>query len=324
MKRRECLAVLAALAIPLRALSQQGKMYRIGFLGTSFAAGYVREIEWIRGGLAKLGYVEGRNLAIDYRWAESKPARLKALAAELVALKPDVIVTHSIPGAQAASEATKTIPIVMADGADAIAAGLAVSLARPGGNVTGSMSFVPEESGKRLQLLKEGLPRLKRAAFLHSTLNPKTFTQILKAIHDAAASMQLELQDFVVREPSEIPGAFEAMASARMEGVVVANEPLLNSQAGVIAALAISKRLPSVGYVSFADQGGLIAYGANRAALYGRAGHFVDLILKGARPGDIPIERATRFDLIVNRKTARLLGIALPDSMLLRVDRVIE
>ena len=325
MKRREFLAALAGLLVaPSAVLARQRRMHRIGFLGTAYAAGYVREIDWIRGGLAKLGYVEGRNITIEYRWAESNATRLKSLAAELVALKPDVIITHSIPGGQAATGATKTIPVVMADGADPVAAGLASNLARPGGNFTGSMSFVPEESGKRLQLLKEGLPRLKRAAFLHSTLNPKSFVEVQQAIRDAAVAMQLELKDFVVSDSSELPAAMEAMAAARVDGVVVGNEPLLNSQAKVIAALSISKRLPSIGFVSFADEGGLIAYGANRAALYGRAGYFVDLILKGTRAGDIPIERATRFDLIVNQKTARSLGLVLPDAVLLRADRVVE
>jgi putative ABC transport system substrate-binding protein len=305
-------------------VAQQARMHRIGFLGTAFASGYVRELEWIRSGLAKLGYVEGRNLSIDYRWAESNPPRLKSLAAELVALKPEVVVTHSIPGAKAACEATQSIPVVMADGADPVAAGLARNLARPGGNLTGSMSFVPEESGKRLQLLKEGVPQLRRAAFLHSNLNPDTFALVRQAIHDAAVSLRLELQDFEIRDGAAIPGAFAAMADARMDGVVVANEPLLNSHTAVIAALAISKRLPAVGFVSFADQGGLIAYGANRAALYGRTGYFVDLILKGARVGDIPSERATRFDLNLNQKTARLLGVTFPQAMLLRADRVIE
>jgi putative ABC transport system substrate-binding protein len=325
MHRRRFVAFTAgALAVPLVRAQQSGNVRRIGFLGTAFASGYLRELEWVRAGLRKFGYVEGNNITIEYRWAESNPARLKELAMELAALKVHVIVTHSIAGGLAARQATSTIPIVIADGADPVAAGLAASLARPGGNVTGSMSFVPEESAKRLQLLKDVLPRMKRVAFLISSLNPKSFSLVRKAISEAAASMQVDLQEFVVHEPADFPEAFNAMATARMEAAVISNEPLLNSQVSVIASLAAVKRLPAVGFVSFADAGGLLAYGANREAVYGRAAYFVDQVLKGAKPADIPFERATKFDLIANLKTAKVLGITIPQSILVRVDRVIE
>jgi putative ABC transport system substrate-binding protein len=311
---------------PLHSFGQPraANVRRIGFLGTAFESGYVRELEWIRAGLRKFGYVEGNNITVEYRWAESSPARLKELAAELAALQVDVIVTHSIPGGLAARNATSAIPIVIADGADPVAAGLAASLARPGGNVTGSMSFVPEESAKRLQLIKEALPRIKRAAFLASSLNPESFSLVRKAISEAAASMQVDLQEFMVRELADFPEAFNAMAAARMDAAVINNEPLLNSQVGVTAGLAAVKRLPAVGFVSFADAGGLLAYGANREAVYGRAAYFMDQIFKGAKPAMIPFERATKFDIIANLKTARSLGIAVPRSILLRADRVIE
>ena len=327
-RRRIVIALGAgALAAPLASFAQQqqtAKVYRIGFLGTAYASGYVRELEWVRGGLRKLGYVEGRNIAIEYRWAESNPERIKEIAAELVALKVDAILVHGLPGAIAAARETSTIPIVMADGADPVAAGLAASLARPGGNVTGSTSFVPEESAKRLELLKEAVPRIKRVAFLVSPLNPAIFAMTRKALDAAAAYMNVELHEFVVREAADLPDAFNAMSKARMDAAVINNEPLLNSHAGVIASLAAVKGLPAVGYPSFADAGGLLAYGANRPALYGRAGYFVDRIFKGAKPGDIPFERASKFDLIVNLKTAKTIGLAIPQSLLLRADRVIE
>ncbi len=327
MKRRGFVAAIAgALAAPLALFAQQqtAKTYRIGFLGTAFASGYVRELDWVRDGLRKLGYVEGRNIVIEYRWAEGNPERIKEIAKEFVALKVDAILCHGLAGAIVAARETSAIPIVMADSADPVVAGLAVSLARPGGNVTGSTSFIPEESAKRLQLLKEVLPRIKRVAFLVSTQNPAIFAITRKALDAAAASMKVELQEFVVREAADLPDAFNAMTKAKIDGVVINNEPLLNSHTGVIAALAAVKRLPAVGYASFADAGGLLAYGANRPALYGRAGSFLDRIFKGANPGDIPIERAARFDLIVNLKTGKSLGIKIPQSVLLRSDRVIE
>lgn len=324
--RRRHLLVAAAglLALPrVRAQLQGAKAYRVGFLGVAFASGYVRELDWIRAGLRELGYVEGRNIVIEYRWAEGSPERLQKFAAELVALKVDAILTHALTGAVAAARATSALPIVMADGGDPVASGLAASIARPGGNVTGSFSFLPEEIGKRLQLLMEALPRLKRVAFLAGA-SDHTIVVKRNALRAAAASMSVEVQEFQVREAADLPEAFNAMDKARMEAIVVNNEPLLNSHAATIAGLATLRRLPTVGFASFADAGGLLAYGANRPALYGRAGYFLDRIFKGAKPGDIPFERAAKFDLIVNLKTARATGVAIPQTLLLRADRVIE
>jgi putative tryptophan/tyrosine transport system substrate-binding protein len=204
------------------------------------------------------------------------------------------------------------------------AAGVAASLARPGGNVTGSTSFVPEESAKRLELLREAVPGIRRVAFLASTQLLPVTAAVRKAIEKAAGSMKIQLQDFAMTQAADLPDAFNAMTAARIDAVVVNNEPLLNSHAGAIAALAAVKRLPAAGYASFADAGGLIAYGANRPALYGRVGYFLDRILKGEKPGDIPFERATRFDLVVNRKTAKTLGIQIPRNLQMRADRVID
>ncbi|MBI2753068.1 MAG: ABC transporter substrate-binding protein [Betaproteobacteria bacterium] len=325
--RRTVLIVLgaSALAPPLASFAQQpaAKVHRIGFLGTAFASGYVRELEWVREGLRKFGYIEGKNIVIEYRWAEGNPERNREIAKEFVALKVDAILVHGLPGALAAARESSTIPVVMADGGDPVAAGLAASLARPGGNVTGSFSFILDEVGKRLQLLKEVLPRMKRVAFLASSVDVAIGVK-RKALEAAAASMNVEVQEFVVREPAELPDAFNAMDKVRHDAALINNEPLLNSHAGVIAGLAAVKRLPAVGYASFADAGGLLAYGANRPALYGRAAYFLDRIFKGAKPGDIPFERAAKFDLIVNLKTAKSLALTIPQSILLRADRVIE
>ena len=327
MRRREFVVLVGgALGLPLVGLAQPGaKVRRIGFLGTAFASGYVREVEWVRGGLRDLGYVEGRNLIVEYRWAEGKPDRVREIASEFVALKVDAIVVHGIPGALAAAQATSTIPIVMADGADPVAAGLAKSLARPGGNVTGSISFVREEVGKRLQLIKEIVPSIKRAAFLFSSVHSAGVIALnRKELEAAAALASISVQAFEVHEGADLPGAFIAMGDVRIDAVVINSEPLLNSLAGVIAGLAALKRIPSVGYATYADAGGLLAYGANRAAVYGRTGYFLDRIFKGAKPGEIPIEQAAKFDLVVNAKTARALGIKIPQSLLLRAERVIE
>jgi len=325
IRRRHFLVAAAGfLALPrVRAQPQGTKVYRIGFLGVAFASGYVRELDWIRAGLRQSGYVEGRNIVIEYRWAEGSPERLQKFAGEFVALKVDAILTHANTGAIAAARATSAIPIVMADGGDPVASGLAASIARPGGNVTGSFSFLPEEIGKRLQLLIEVLPRLKQVAFLASAFD-HTIAVKRNALRAAAASMSVAVQEFPVREAADLPDAFNAMDKARMEAMVVNNEPLLNSHSGTIAGLATLKKVPTVGFASFADAGGLLAYGANRPALYGRAAYFLDRIFKGMSPGDIPFEQAAKFDLIVNLKTARAIGIAVPQSFLVRADRVIE
>lgn len=324
--RRKLIVALgaSALASPIASFAQQqGKIWRIGFLGTASASGYVKEVDAIRAGLRDLGYVEGKNIVIEYRWAESNPERLKEMAAELAALKVDVIITHSLPGARTAARATTTIPIVIADGADPVAAGLVASLARPGGNITGSTAFQTELGAKRLELLKEVVPRLKRVSVLFNPLNPGNAVYV-RQMETAAKAMKVELHQFEVRVPEEFPGAFTAMAKKRVEAAMIGEDPLLNSNVGVIAALAATHRLPAIGITIFADAGGLLGYSANRPLLYGRAASFVDKILKGAKPGDLPIERATKFDLIVNLKTAQALGVKIPPQLLQHADKAIE
>jgi len=322
IKRLTAIAlVVCCMPFGLHAQAPSTKLYRVGFLGTASASGYVREIDWIRAGLRKAGYEEGRNLALELRWAEGSPERAREIAAEFVALKVDAILVHGIPGAVAAARATSSIPIVMADGADPVAAGLASSLARPGRNVTGSTSFVPEESAKRLELLREVLPQLRRVGFLRSSTPPPAFETVRHSLAATAAALNIELHEFVA---GDLPEAFRAMEKARIEGLVVSNEPALNAQASVVAALASVTRIPAIGYPSFADHGGLLAYGSNRAALYTRAAYFLDRIFKGARPAEIPFEQAASFELIVNMKTARALGVAIPPQVRLRAERVIE
>ena len=313
-----------ALAVPFRSFAQQpGKVWRIGFLGVASASGYVVEIDAIRKGLRDLGYVEGRNILIESRWADGSPERLKEMAAELVALNCDVIITHAILGARTLGQVTKTIPIVMADGADPVDAGLVASHARPGGNITGTTSFQTEIHAKRLELLKEVLPRLTRVAFL---FNPKNsiFAVHFRQMEIAANRMKMELEQFAVGEFEELPRIFTTMAKKRIEATVVGEDPLLNTNAAVIAALAATHRLPTSGFTNLAGAGGLLGYGSNRSYVYGRAAYFVDKILKGAKPGDLPIERATKFELIVNMKTAKALGIKIPETFLQRADKVIE
>jgi putative ABC transport system substrate-binding protein len=326
MRRRTFVAGVAATAFPFAAFSQQpAKVYRVGFLGTASASGYLREVEWIRTGLRSFGYEEGKNLVIEWRWADSHSEQMRVIVAEFVALKVDAILTHNTIGATTARRVTTTVPIVMADGSDPVASGLAQSLAHPARNVTGSTSFIEEEAAKRLEILKQVVPRARRVAFLSTANYPMSIMAgVKRALQKTAAAAKVEVHDFVVRDAQELPQLFQAIAKAEMDGVVVNNEPTLNAQASVVAALASVTRLPSIGYPSFADAGGFLAYGANRPALYGRAGYFLDRIFKGANPGEIPFEQARKFDFVINMKTGKALGLTVPQPVRLRADRVIE
>ena len=314
-----------ALAAPLASFAQQppAKIFRIGFLGAESAAGYASRMEALRAGLRDLGYVEGKNIVIEYRWAEGKYERLPDLAAELVHLKVDVIVTHAAPGSLAAKRATTTIPIVMATMGDPVSLGLIASLAQPGGNVTGSTFFQPELAAKRLELLKEAMPRMTQVAVLLTRDNP-TNRQTLEAMGITARSLKVGLQNFEVGRLDEFAGAFSAMAKKRAAAVVIPETPLFIVNAKKIADLAAKQRVLSAGDKAFAEAGGMIGYGANLLELYHRVAYFVDKILKGAKPGDLPVERPTKFELVVNMKTAKALGIKIPNPILVRADKVIE
>jgi putative ABC transport system substrate-binding protein len=324
--RRKLLVALGAgaFAMPLACFAQRAvKIARVGYLGPTSAAGAKSRVEALRAGLRELGYVEGKNLVIEFRWADDNYQLLPQLAAELVRLKVDVIVTHGTPGTRAAKQATATIPIVMATAGDAVLAGLVANVARPEGNVTGSTFYSPELAAKRLEVLKDAFPRIKRVAVLQ---NPDNLAMgpILKAMQQTANALKLELQQIGVRAPDELEGAFSAMAAKRAEAVVAIEDAMLNGNIKKIADLAAKHRLPSIGLPELAEAGGLLAYGVDLVQMFRRAAFFVDKILKGTKLNDLPVERATKFELVLNMKTAKALGLKIPESILVRADRVIE
>ena len=325
MNRRE--AVLAFLALgssPVAAQAQQGgRPARIGFL--SFLSASLVEtpgIDPFRAGLRDLGYVEGKNLQIEFRYADGDNDRLPALAAELVGLKVDVIVSYA-SGVRAARGATATIPIVQANGGDPVVQGWAASLARPGGNVTGMTFFLVELMAKRLELLKEVRTSMTRTGVLLQRGNA-TNSLVLEAMRANAQALKVELHPIEVRGPEEFESAFSAWTEKKVQGIVIHDHALFVSNAEAIAALAGKFRLASVGPLELSAAGALMAYGVDFPDTFRRAAYFVDKILKGAKPGDLPIERATKFLTILNRKTAKALGVTFPQAVLLRADRVIE
>jgi putative ABC transport system substrate-binding protein len=326
MRRREFIALLGSAAIArlvaVRA-QQAGKVFRIGYVGLLAADSLPKRLEAFRAGLRKLGYEEGRNIVVEYRWAEEHYERLPALFAEIVSLNVDVIVTHGTPGVLAAKQATTTIPIVFAASGDAVASGLVSSLARPTENVTGLTYFNPELAAKRLELFKETVPGLVDVGVLTNPANP--FGEaIIPAMMLTAQALKLVLYQFGARGPSEFESAFAAMAAKRVRALVVLDDAILIANAPVMAKLALQYRLPSIGWPDFAVAGGLMGYGVNFPDLFGRAATFVDKILKGVKPADLPVERATKFEMIINLRSAKVLGIDVPTSLLLRGDEVIE
>lgn len=323
--RRTFLAGLAVLAAPLAAKAQRqpAKIARIGFLGLSSASATASRVEAMRTGLRDLGYVDGKNIVIEFRWAENKYDRLPELAAELVRTKVDVLVTYGAPGTRAAKGATTTIPIVIAATGDAVAMGLVASLARPGGNVTGSTYFIQDLFAKRLELLKQALPRVNQVAVLLNPGNPANLTNI-KTMEIAAKSMNVDLHRFEARGPEEFESAFAAVAQKGVDAVQVLEDAMLNANVKGTAELAARHRLPSVGFADFARAGGMVGYGVNILELFRRVAYFVDRILKGTKPADLPVEQPTRFELVVNVKTAKALGLRIPQQLLLRADEVIE
>jgi putative ABC transport system substrate-binding protein len=303
---------------------QAGKVYRIGYLGSTSPSNYQAPlVEALRQGLRSLGYVEGKNLAIEYRWAEGRYDRLPGLAAELVNLKVDLIVTHGTPGSLAARQATTTIPIVMALSGDAVATGLVTSISRPGGNLTGSTFFFPELNAKRLELLKEALPRARRMAALGNADNPSV-KSALKAMESMAISLNVVLEAVQVRAPEELPDAFSAMVQRGVDGVVLIDDPMLIGNARLLVDLSAKNRMPTLGFTEYAHAGGLMAYAVNFSESWRRAAVFVDKIFKGAKPGELPIEQATRFNFVVNLVAARALGLKIPQPLLIRADEVIQ
>src|SRR5215204_1322632 len=323
--RRELMLFLGgvvALPLPLRA-QQAAKVYRIGYLGMISHAAYAREIEALLMGLRQLGYEEGKNIAMYYQFAEGDYDRLPALANELVKLKVDVIVTHSTPGARAAKQATSTTPIVVTAAADLISSGLVPSIARPGGNLTGLTFFFAEICAKRVELIKEALPETTRLGVLVNPANPSG-EMALTAMERAAGSLRMELLPVNVRAPDAFAGAFAILVSRGAQAITFIEDGVLNSNARYIAQLATQNRLPLIGGKTAAEAGALMAYAVDRDDLWFRAAFLVDKILEGEQPADLPIDQAVKFELVINLKTARALGLEVPTSILLRATEVNE
>jgi putative ABC transport system substrate-binding protein len=283
--------------------------------------------EAFRQGLRDLGYVDGRSVVIDYRDAEGKYDRLPALAAELVALKVDVIVAADTPAALAAKQATRTLPIVFIGAGDPVTIGLVTSLARPGGNVTGLSLLAPELVGKRLELLKQAVPGVARVAALWQPgfVGERTEKDMLKEVEVAARALRVQLQYVEARGPADFDRAFSDMTRARADALTVLGSAMFANERRRVVDLAAKNRLPGVyGFREYVDAGGLMAYGPNVADLFQHAAIYADKILKGAKPGDLPVEQPTKFELVINRKTAKALGLTIPPSVLGRADQVIE
>jgi putative ABC transport system substrate-binding protein len=326
-RRRVLTLCFGVLTAPLASSAQQpqGKVPRVGFLISETLSDQASRIEALRAGLRDRGYVEGKNISIEIRSAEGNYDRLPSLAAELTRLGVDVLVAVGIKALAAASGATTTIPIVIpATSSDLVAMGLISSLARPGGNVTGSTTFGPEIMAKRLELLKEVMPGMTRVAVLVNPAN-SSFGPTFKQMDIAAKSLKLSLEPFDVRAPGEFDRVFAAVAKGRVDAMVIQDDTMFGeANANAIAELAARQRLLAVGGIGFAEAGGTIGYGRTNPELYRRGAYFVDRILKGAKPGDLPIEQATRFELVINMRIAKALGIKIPQSVMLRADRVIE
>jgi putative ABC transport system substrate-binding protein len=328
---RAALLALCVLAVPLSAEAQPAeKVYRIGYLSIGSAPStpgiYTRPLEGFRQQLRELGWVEGRNIAIEFRFADGRADRLPSLAEELVRLKVDIITASPTPAAMAAKKATSTIPIVGMSLTEPVAVGLVASLARPGGNVTGvSYAFGVEIFGKQLELLRDITPSVRRVAVLANPGGSPAYPQMLEATRAAARSLGLELQLLEVREAEEFDGAFAAMARERARALLVMGHPLFFLHRARLADLAVRNRLPSMStQEQWVDAGGLMSYGPNFVDISRRGAVYVDRILKGAKPGDLPIEQPTNLSLVVNLKTAKNLGLTIPTAVRQRADGVIE
>jgi putative ABC transport system substrate-binding protein len=320
-------AMLFALSFPSHA-QQPKKVPRIGYLSNTDPAGESTRSEAIRLALRERGYIEGQNIATEYRYAEGKLDRTPALAAELVRLKVDIIVVAGgTPWVQAAKNATKTIPIVMTGaGIDPVAEGLVESLARPGGNVTGLTLLSGELGGKRLELLKEAVPKLARVAVLYDPAIPSFVPDVKEVLPVAARALKLTIQPWEIRDADGLEKVFAALSKQRPDGLYFPpGGPLTFTNVNRIAGFALKSRLPSM-YVNrqFVDAGGLMSYGADQAESYRRVAYYVDRILKGAKPADLPVEQPTKFELAINLKTAKQIGLTIPQSMLYRADKVIK
>jgi putative ABC transport system substrate-binding protein len=317
--------VLIIFAAALTAEAQQPtKVFRIGFLNAGSLASSAARQAAFRQGLRELDYVEGKSIVIDHRYAEGKFDRLPALAAELVRLKVDVIVTGGGISTRSAKDATVTIPIVMTQDIDPVGNGFIASLARPGGNITGLSTLAPEVSGKQMELLKEIVPKLTRVAVLGTTTNPGT-AQALRDTELAAGALGVTLQYLDVLGPKDIETGFQTASKAHADAVLILISSVLNTHRASVVNLAVKSRLPAIyPFPEFVEAGGLISYAVSFTDLYRRAATYVDKILKGAKPADLPVEQPTKFEFVINLKATKQIGLTIPPNVLARADRVIR
>ena len=311
-------------SVHLAHAQQLKKVIHLGFLAATSASAEKSRIEAFRQGMRELGYVEDKNIVIEWRFAEGKLDRLRDLASELVILKVEVIVTAGPNSTRAAKEATATIPIVMGLDIDPVGSGIVTSLARPGGNITGLSSLQPEISGKRLELLKEVVPKLSRVAVFGISTQPGN-AQALKEVELAAGAFGVKLQYLDVLSPKDIETAFRSASKGRVDSVLLLASPVYISHRKQLAGLAVKSRLPAIyNRPEYVEDGGLMAYTPNVDDMFRRAAKFVDKILKGAKPADLPVEQPTKFEFIINLKAAKLIGLTIPPNVLARADRVIK
>jgi putative tryptophan/tyrosine transport system substrate-binding protein len=326
-KRREFITLLggAAVAWPLAASAQQpGRLPTIGFLGESTPSGQREWVAAFEQRLRELGWIRGRDVAIEYRWAEGRNERFADIVADVIRLKVDVIVTQGTPSVLAAKEATSIIPIVFSIAGNPVANGLVASLNRPGGNVTGLTNQTADLAGKRLELLREVVPSLRRLAIMANVDNPSVMLDVGE-VRAAARALGLEVATLEIRRAEDIASAIDASIQGRAEALYVAGDPLVTTNRNRLSILAVGARLPTIhGNRENVEAGGLMSYGPNLPDLHRRAAEFVDKILRGTKPGNIPVEQPTKFDFVVNLITAKALGLEVPPTLLARADEVIE
>jgi putative tryptophan/tyrosine transport system substrate-binding protein len=319
------LTVLVLASIHLAEAQQRTKIPRLGRLGAdSRSSADLARIDAFRQGLGELGYVEGKNIAIEYRWAEGKFDRLPALAAELVDLKVDIIVSTGPTATRGAKEVTMTVPIIMTQDTDPVATGVIANLARPGGNITGLASLTPELSGKRVELLKEVVPKLSRAAVLGTSTIPG-YAEVLREIELVAEAFGVKLQYLNILDPKDIETAFRVAVKGRADAVFTLTSAILLSNRAQLTELVVKNRLPAIYHQSqYVEVGGLMSYGVNLTELDRRVAYYVDRILKGTKPADLPVQQPTKFELVVNLKTAKQMSLTIPPNVLARADKVIK
>jgi putative tryptophan/tyrosine transport system substrate-binding protein len=327
LKRRQFITLIGAAAgCPLAARAQQiGRLPTIGFLGASWASqsGEGQRLVAFLERLHELGWFEGRTLSIEYRWAEGRNERFTEIASEFARLKVDLIVTYSTPAIIAVKQVTSVIPVVFAGAADPVVTGLVASLARPGGNITGVSLQSTDIAGKRLQLLRELVPDLRRVAIMAKVGNPNSMIETSE-VHAAGRTLGIDMIALEIRREEDIAAAFDAIKT-RADALYVVLDPIMNARRVSINILAVGARLPTmVPFRAFVEAGGLMSYAPNQSHVFRRSADYVDKILRGAKPGDIPVEQPTKFDLVINLTTAKALGLAVPDKLLVAADEVIE